>query len=91
MAIPQKMIKVLTVIISNKEGDKMDKTFKIKSDRIIESTMWDIEHPYIFKFKYIFLERRVLANWEVFIIIISCSLVFLLIGYIMGSGRIPLS
>lgn len=37
-----------------------------------------------------FAEKRMLANWEVYIIIIVCMLTGILIGYIMGTGTIPL-
>lgn len=42
-------------------------------------------------FKYFFTEERKIKNWEVFLIILIVASIYLLIGYIIGSGEIPFS
>lgn len=59
--------------------------------KIIKKTMWYINNPFWFKLNYFFTEKRKLANWEVYVIILMIALIFLLIGYILGSGKIPFS
>lgn len=62
-----------------------------EGDKIVKKHIWYLDHPLLFRLNYLFTEKRKIANWEIYIIIFIVAMMFILIGYIMGSGRIPFS